>query len=97
MPEISAIDIPVWNPLSDTAERTVRHRDPLTHAQRPVVGVKLSYASVVGAGGLEFWAPTGWDLAGRLRSIPDSVEEFTGYSIAGDPIALTPPHGRQFV
>ena len=85
--------IRVWNPLTGAAENRTTIVDPLTHAERPVVGIKLSYASVVGAGGLEFWAPSGWSLAGRLRSIPDSVEEFTGYSIAGDPIALTPPTG----
>jgi hypothetical protein len=85
--------IPVWNPQTGAAENRTTIVDPLTHAERPVIGIKLSYASVVGAGGLEFWAPTGWRLAGRLRSIPDSVEEFTGYSIAGDPIALTPPTG----
>ena len=85
--------IAVWNPVTDMAEDRTTIIDPLTHHERPVVGIKLSYTSVVGAGGLEFWAPTGWRLAGRLRSIPDSVEEFTGYSIAGDPIALTPPTG----
>jgi hypothetical protein len=83
----------VWNPVTDRAEDRRTIADPVTHVQRPVVGVRLSYASVVGAGGLEFWAPSGWSLAGRLRAIPDSVEEFTGYSIAGDPIALTPPSG----
>ncbi len=85
--------IRVWNPVTDTPENRQTIYDPIARAQRPVVGLKLSYASVVGAGGLEFWAPTGWGLAGRLRSIPDTVEEFTGYSIAGDPIALTPPTG----
>ncbi|MEP6997273.1 MAG: hypothetical protein ABI900_06465 [Betaproteobacteria bacterium] len=85
--------VTVWNPVTDTSENRQTIVDPLTHVERPVVGVKVSYASVVGAGGLEFWAPTGWRLAGRLRSIPDSVEEFTGYSIAADPIALTPPSG----
>jgi hypothetical protein len=85
--------ISVWNPVTDRTEDRRTIVDPLTHTLRPVVGVKLSYASVVGAGGLEFWAPSGWSLAGRLRAIPDSVEEFTGYSIAADPIALTPPTG----
>ncbi len=83
----------VWNPVTDSPENRQTIYDPIARAQRPVVGLKLSYASVVGAGGLEFWAPTDWGLAGRLRSIPDTVEEFTGYSIAGDPIALTPPSG----
>jgi hypothetical protein len=86
-------DVRVWNPLTDSPEDRYTITDPITQTQRPVVGVKLSYASVVGAGGLEFWAPADWGLVGRLRLIPDSVEEFTGYSIAGDPIALTPPTG----
>jgi hypothetical protein len=85
--------VPVWNPVTDRSENRQTIYDPVTHAQRPVVGIQLSYASVVGAGGLEFWAATSWSLAGRLRAIPDSVEEFTGYSIAADPIALTPPSG----
>lgn len=85
--------VSVWNPVTGASENRETIADPVTRTVRPVVGLKLSYASVVGAGGLEFWAPTGWRLAGRLRSIPDSVEEFTGYSIAADPIALTPPTG----
>jgi hypothetical protein len=85
--------IPVWNPVTDTSENRETIYDPVTRAQRPVIGLQVSYASVVGAGGLEFWAATSWSLAGRLRAIPDSVEEFTGYSIAADPIALTPPTG----
>ena len=85
--------IPVWNPITDQSENRETIYDPVARADRPVIGLQLSYASVVGAGGLEFWAPTGWSLAGRLRAIPDSVEEFTGYSIAADPSALTPPTG----
>jgi hypothetical protein len=57
------------------------------------VGTSVSYASVVGTGGLEFWAPTSWSMIGRLRQIPDTVEEFTGFYIRGDPIALTAPTG----
>jgi hypothetical protein len=83
----------VWNPVTDRPENRETIYDPIARGQRTVVGLKISYASVVGTGGLEFWAPSGWGLAGRLRSIPDTVEEFTGYSIAGDPIALIPPSG----
>ena len=53
----------------------------------------MSYASAVGSGGVEFLAPAQWALAGRLRAIPDSVDEFTGFSIAGDIIAWTPLGG----
>src|SRR5664279_1608652 len=85
--------IRVWNPVLDRPERRYEIVDPLTHAQRPVVGLSLSFASSVGAGGLEFLAPADWSLIGRLRSVPDSVDEFTGFSIAGDTVALTPPTG----
>ncbi len=85
--------IPVWNPVTDRAEPRYTIVDPLTGETRPVIGTSVSYASVVGAGGLEFWAPTAWSMFGRLREIPDSVEEFTGFYIRGDPIALTFPTG----
>jgi len=85
--------IPVWNPVTDRAEPRYTIVDPLTGETRPVVGTSASYASVVGAGGLEFWAPTAWSMIGRLRQIPDSVEEFTGFYIRGDPVALTFPTG----
>lgn len=85
--------IPVWNPVTDREEPRDTIVDPLTGQTRPVVGISVSYASVVGAGGLEFWAPTAWSMIGRLREIPDTVEEFTGFYIRGDPIALTFPTG----
>ena len=44
--------VPVWNPVSDKPENRQTIYDPMTRAQRPVIGLKLSYASVVGAGGL---------------------------------------------
>ncbi len=85
--------IPVWNPVTDRAEPRYSIVDPLTGKTQSVVGISVSYASVVGAGGLEFWAPTSWSLVGRLRQIPDTVEEFTGFYIRGDPVALTFPTG----
>jgi hypothetical protein len=85
--------IAVWNPVLDRPETRDSIVDPLSHRERPVVGTALSYASVVGAGGVEFLAPAEWSMAGRLRSIPDSVDEFTGFSIAGDIVAWTSPSG----
>lgn len=77
-------EINVWNPLID--EREERHTiiDPLTATERPVVGLKLSYVSAVGAGGLTRLFPNQWVMAGKLRNIPDSVQEFTGFSIDVD-------------
>jgi hypothetical protein len=85
--------IAVWNPVTDRREGRFTITDPITHVERPVVGLSVAYASVVGAGGVEFFAPSVWSMAGRLRIIPDSVDEFTGFAIAGDVVALTAPGG----
>ena len=85
--------IPVWNPANDRPEARYTIVDPLTHVQRPVVGLSVAYASVVGTGGVEFLSPAHLSLAGKLREIPDTVDEFTGFSIAGDIVAWTPPGG----
>ena len=53
--------------------------DPLTGQRRPVVGLQLPYVTAVGAGGLARVLPNQWDTCGKLRTIPDSVEEFTGF------------------
>jgi len=85
--------IAVWNPVTDRREERYTIIDPITHVEKPVVGLSVAYASVVGAGGVEFFAPTVWNMAGRLRIIPDSVDEFTGFAIAGDFVAWTAPGG----
>ena len=51
----------------------------------------MSYASAVGAGGAAFLLPNQWTLVGRLRTIPDTVDEFTGYWIDVDLWAWTFP------
>ena len=85
--------IAVWNPVTDRREERYAITDPFTHVETPVVGLSVTYASVVGAGGVEFFAPSVWNMAGRLRIIPDSVDEFTGFAIAGDFVAWTAPGG----
>jgi hypothetical protein len=85
--------IALWNPVTDRREERYTIIDPITHVEKPVVGLSVAYASVVGAGGVEFLAPSGWSLAGRLRAIPDSVDEFTGFAISGDVVAWTAPGG----
>ena len=69
----------VWNPLTWKRENRYEITDPLTGQIRPVVGLQLSYATVLGAGGLARILPSEWDLNTKLRSVPDSVEEFTGF------------------
>jgi hypothetical protein len=76
--------VPVWNPLTDFAENRTSITDPLTGRAQPVVGMRLAYVSAVGAGGAAFLLPNQWSLLGKLRTIPDTVEDFTGYSITVD-------------
>jgi hypothetical protein len=79
-----APQVPVWNPLTGRAESRTTIVDPLTGQQRPVVGVSVSFASAVGAGGPSFIFPNNWDVIGRLRDIPDTATQFNGYFIGID-------------
>lgn len=73
--------------------------DPLTGNTRPVIGISVAYVSAVGAGGAAFALPNQWNMAHRLRTIPPTVDEFTGYLIPGDIIAgtlLTDPGASRY-
>lgn len=83
--------IHVFNPVTGEVEDRTSVTDPLTGRTRPVVGLSASYASVVGAGGAAFLLPNQWDMVNKLRSIPDTVDDFTGYFIAVDLIAWSFP------
>jgi len=74
----------VHNPLTWQAEDRDEIVDPLTGQHRPVVGLKLPYVSSVGAGGLTRVLPNQWEMNFKLRTIPDSVEEFTGFCKKND-------------
>ena len=69
----------VWSPLTWQPENRCEIVDPLTGQKRPVVGLRLPYATAVGAGGITRFFPNQWDMTFRLHTIPDSVEEFTGF------------------
>lgn len=83
--------VAVWNPLTDRAEDRSTIIDPLTGLDRPVVGLRLGYVSAVGAGGAALLLPNQWRMAGRLRTIPNTVEDFTGYAIGLDLVAWDLP------
>jgi hypothetical protein len=74
----------VFDPLTGAFENRTTIVDPLTHETRPVVGVSVSYASAVGAGGATFLMPNQWSMLDKLQSIPDTVDDFTGFSIGVD-------------
>jgi len=69
----------VYNPLTWQPEKRCEITDPLTGQSRPIAGLKLPYVSAVGAGGLTRVLPNQWEMEFKLRTIPDTVEEFTGF------------------
>jgi len=76
---LSSRRLHVWNPLTWKEEAACDIQDPLTGSQQAVVGLKVPYVCSVGAGGLTRLLPNQWDMCMKLRSVPDSVEEFTGF------------------
>ncbi len=76
--------VPVWDPLTGSAESRTTIVDPLTGRERPVVGLSVSFASAIGAGGPSFIFPNNWQVLGRLREVPDSAVQFNGYFIGID-------------
>jgi hypothetical protein len=76
--------IPVWNPLTWQCEPRYQIIDPLTGRKRPVSCLQVSYATAVGSGGLTRMLPNQWDMNLKLRTIPDSVDEFTGFCKGAD-------------
>jgi hypothetical protein len=97
----------VWNPLTWDKESRWEITDPLTGEKRSVAGLVLPYSTSVGAGGLTRTLPNQWDMSFRLRTIPDSVEEFTGFCkgrdlLGGDFLGYGPaneyePNGKAVV
>lgn len=81
----------VWNPLTWSFEDRTTITDPLTGAKRPVVGLSVSYASAIGAGGIALVLPNQWGDLDTLRKIPDTVDEFTGFFVEYDMIAFSFP------
>ena len=79
--------IPVWNPLSGAAEARTTIVDPRTGASRPVVGLEVPYVAALATGKLPRLLLGQWTMLPRLRAIPDTAAEFTGFSLEWDPIA----------
>jgi pimeloyl-ACP methyl ester carboxylesterase len=88
--------IPVWNPLTGEPEQRTSIVDPLTGLERPVVGLKVPYVAALATGKLPRFLLGQWAMMGKLRAIPDTVEEFTGFSIEWDMIAGTPPGSEEY-
>lgn len=81
--------IPVWDPVAGAALARTTIRDPRTGAMRPVKGLTIDYAAALATGKLPRILLGQWDMIARLRRIPDTVTDFTGFSIPWDGIAGT--------
>ena len=81
---LGADPLHVWNPLTWEEEPRCEIVDPLTGERRPVVGLTLPYATATAAGGLTRLLPNQWAMWTTLRTIPDSVEEFSGFCKPND-------------
>ena len=88
--------IPVWNPITGQPEARTSIIDPLTGLERPVVGLKVPYVAALATGKLPRFLLGQWSMMGKLRAIPDTVEEFTGFSIDWDLIAGTLPGSETY-
>jgi hypothetical protein len=84
-----AEQVAVWDPLTDSALERTTIVDPLTGQLRPVRGLTLSYASAAAAGGAALILPNQWSMIGNVRLVPNTVQDFTGYSIVFDTWAWT--------
>jgi hypothetical protein len=81
----------VWNPRTWEYESRTSIVDPFTGKAQPVVGLTVAYGSAVGAGGFALLLPNQWESLDTLRKIPDTVDEFTGFFVEADLIALSFP------
>ena len=82
-------EIPVWDPVRDTALPRTTIVDPLNGSARLVVGLRVPYAAVLATGSPMRTLLGRWGMLPPYRSVPDSVEEFTAFFVAWDPIAGT--------
>ena len=79
--------VPVWDPVRDEPLDRTTVVDPYTHAERPVVGLRVEYAAAIATGRLPRLLLGQWTMLRRLHVIPDTVREFTAFTIPGDWIA----------
>jgi hypothetical protein len=77
----------VWNPLSDEVAGGTSAADPVSGVVQPVSALKVPYAAAIATGTLPRILLGQWDMVQRLHEIPDTVTEFTGYSLEWDLIA----------
>ncbi len=82
-----ADSIQVVDPQSDQPLSRTHIRDPYTGALQPVRGFRIAFGAAIATGALPRVLSGQWSMLSRLRKIPDTVGEFTGFTIPWDPIA----------
>ena len=82
-----AESIEVVDPQRDISLARTHFRDPYTGTLEPVRGFRVSFGAAIATGALPRVLSGQWSMLARLRKIPDTVDEFTGFTIAWDPIA----------
>lgn len=87
----SGARLAVWDPVRGRAEDRTSIVDPRSGEERPVVGLQVPYAAALATGRTMRVLLGQWGMAARLRSVPDSTQEFAGYFVAWDPIAGSGP------
>ncbi len=79
--------IAVYDPVRDEPLPRTSFRDPYTGALQPVRGFRVAFGAAIATGTMPRLLLGQWSMLARLRQIPDTVDEFTGFTIAWDPIA----------
>ena len=79
--------LPVVDPATGEPLGRTTIVDPHTGRTRPVVGLHVAYAAALATGFLPRLLLGQWDMLQRLRGIPDTAGEFTGFILPHDPIA----------
>ena len=79
--------VAVFDPVTRSAQGRTTIRDPYTGQTRSVVGVEVAFAAAIATGKLPRLLLGQWTMLPKLRNVPDSAIEFTGFAIAWDPIA----------
>jgi len=79
--------VPVVDPTTGATLPRTTIVDPYTRSERPVVGLRVAFAAAIATGMLPRLLLGQWTMIPKLRKIPDSTMEFTGFAIAYDPIA----------
>jgi hypothetical protein len=79
--------VPVFDPDRDESLARTTIVDPYTGRTRPAIGVQVPYAAAIATGKLPRLLQGQWSMLSRLRVVPDTVRDFTGFRIEGDLIA----------